>query len=127
MGAFMGLIVPPGFSEPTECTCGPDRFMRRNRIDFVPDHLFGLDIKLACCIHDYMYRIGTTKQERAQADHVFYLNMLWLIDDDDTNWFLTSARKAKAWVYFQAVRLFGKENFWAGKERPGIALPGPFD
>lgn len=107
----MSLVIPPGFSEPKQCTCGPDRFMRRNKFDFVPDHLFGLDIKIACCIHDYMYRRGVDEDDRTVADRIFYDNMLYLIDQAGSNWFVRSARKAKAWLYYQAVRVFGGPNF----------------
>jgi hypothetical protein len=89
--------------------------MRRVGVDFVPDDLFGCSIKQACCIHDWQYRTGDSEQDRRYADRIFYENMLHLIDKTGGSWFIRGMRKAKAWAYYKAVRWFGKDNFWEGK------------
>lgn len=111
----MQFYTPIGFRQKNPCTCGPDEWSNRNKVDFVPDHIFGLNIKLACCVHDYMYIYGKTEDDREFADRVFYDNMLALIADDDTGWLITKARNATAWTYYKAVQWFGGSNFWRDK------------
>ena len=73
----------------------------------VPDKLFGLDISQACNIHDYMYENGGDKN---QADNIFLKNMNFLIDQESDSKILKVIRIAKAYVYFLAVKIFGKPS-----------------
>ena len=67
--------------------------------------IMGVDVKEACCLHDYEYHIKYISREL--ADWYFYQNMKFIIDASD----LKPARKAIArqcaWVYFLTVRTFG--------------------
>lgn len=77
----------------------------------IPDSLFGLDISDACNIHDYMYEQGIN---RKRADKLFLENMLLLINKDSNSKILKSLRKAKAYIYYLGVMLFG--NFFFKKK-----------
>ena len=81
----------------------------------IPDSLYGLSIKEACNIHDYMYRTGSTIEDKWEADRVFLNNMLRLVDDGSDNWFTRWVRSRAAVKYYYAVRDCGGPAFWQGK------------
>lgn len=102
------LFYPESYAAPDACTCGP-----QNYLDYlIPDALWGLSIKQACCIHDYMYTAGRTQADKETADRVFLENMLVLIDAAKSNRFLRWMRRRSAWSYYQAVHRFGGPIFW---------------
>lgn len=76
----------------------------------VPDTLLGLNISKACNIHDYMYEQGINKK---QADDIFLKNMISIINKESNSLVLKSLRKAKAYIYYFAVKLFGSSFFGA--------------
>jgi hypothetical protein len=84
----------------------------------VPDTLLGLCITPACNIHDFMYITGETIEHKEEADRVFLNNMLRLIEDCNSLWFISRMRRNRAWVYYQAVHKFGGPAFWADKNPP---------
>lgn len=89
------------------------------KFDFVPDNLWGLDIYEACCIHDYMYTVGTSLADKEEADRVYLNNMLRLIEADNS-WFgslLKMPRRRRALVNYEFVTAFGGPAFWAGKNK----------
>ena len=86
------------------------------KIDLVPDTLLGLDITEACNIHDYMYHIGETIEDKNEADRVFMNNMLRLIDAETKHGWLRRFRRRRAIIYYFAVKNFGGPAFWAGKQ-----------
>lgn len=112
------LFKPYGYREPLGCTCGPDSVMKRYGFDFVPDTVWGLSIRDACCIHDWMYQKGKTEADRQRADRTFLNNMLRTIEHETESWWLKWLRKRRAWVYYRAVSIFGGPNFWDGKRDP---------
>ena len=81
----------------------------------IPDSLYGLSIKEACNIHDWMYRTGATVADKDEADRVFLNNMLRLVDDGSDNWFTRWVRSRAAVKYYYAVRDCGGPAFWQGK------------
>lgn len=87
------------------------------RFDFVPDTLWGLAIKEACNIHDYMYHTGETIEDKNEADRVFLNNMLRLINAGTKNKWLRSLRRRRALVYYFAVKNFGGPAFWDEKQQ----------
>ena len=91
--------------------CGPGRFGSL----LVPDKIFGVDIKEACSIHDWMFLVGETIEDKREADRVFLNNMLRLIDAHNGSWFVNIFRRRKALAYHQAVADFGGPAFWKGK------------
>lgn len=82
----------------------------------VPDTFYGLCIKKACDIHDWMYEEGETYADFLFANAIFLLN-LCLIVINGSNWFTKFFRLARASKYFLAVAIEGQDAFWANKKR----------
>lgn len=87
------------------------------KFDFIPDSIYGLKIKDACNIHDWMYYKGMTIQDKEEADRVFLNNLLRLIEArrGAFNSILKPLRRRRALKYFEAVNAFGGPAFWASK------------
>ncbi len=79
----------------------------------VPDTLWGLDITEACNIHDWDYWEGRTEEDKINADSRFLDNMLKVIQEG--TWILRPIRRARAMLYYSAVRDGGDAAFWKGK------------
>ncbi len=65
----------------------------------------------SCNHHDYHYFIGGTERDRLNADRSFY----WHMRADAIDYPKRSQRvryKLWAWVYYKAVRIFGRFCFW---------------
>lgn len=89
------------------------------RLDFIPDHLYGLSICEACHIHDFMYFLGDTWDDKKDADRIFLINMLRIISNEPNsilNILLKRLRRLRALSYYKAVVNFGGLPFWAGKD-----------
>lgn len=71
------LSAHPEYKPKEGCGCGSDKAM----IDFVPDNIFGLSIKEACCPHDDRYERGGSQEDKDVADLEFHGNMLRIIDN----------------------------------------------
>jgi hypothetical protein len=91
--------------------------------ELVPDSIWFLNIREACCIHDWMYTVGITLDDKDAADRVFLNNMLRIIDAAGGMWLLRDARRTAAHDYYDAVHLFGGPAFWAGKNRQENLTP----
>lgn len=87
-----------------------------SKFDFVPDSIYWLSICEACDIHDYMYAIGLTLEDKREADRVFLNNMLRQIEVG--NKWLRPLRRRRALKYYEAVTMFGGPSFWRGKNSP---------
>jgi SAM-dependent methyltransferase len=99
--------------------CGPGGWLRW----LVPDRNYGLDISPVCDIHDYMYAVGQTEEEREEADSVMLNNHLRLIDAK-TKWqWLRRLRYRRAVKYYEAVKNYGGPFFWHGKNPVGTMQP----
>jgi len=81
----------------------------------VPDTLYGLSVRPACEIHDWMYAVGDTLSDKEEADRVFLNNMCRIIDANTSWGFLRWLRKRRAKKYYYAVKLFGGTSFWNDK------------
>lgn len=92
--------------------CGSD-------LDFsgklVPDTIYGVDIRKACCIHDWMYRFGVTVADKLFADVMFMANMSMIIVHNGG--LLLTIRMMRASKYAVAVILKGGDSFFYEKER----------
>lgn len=118
----VNLFAPPEFWKLTSKQrnkitngCGPGNW----RVDFVPDVLFGLPIHTCCDIHDYMYSVGNTIEDKKSADRTFLNNMLRMIDSaPDHSQEKYIERKIAAYAYYEAVVKFGGPAFWQGKNKP---------
>jgi len=95
--------------------CGPGGW----KVDLVPDSLYGLDITDACNIHDYMYYVGETIEDKNEADRVLLNNMLRLIDAGTKHRWLRRLRRCRAMIYYLSVKYFGGPAFWDEKQSTG--------
>lgn len=87
------------------------------KFDFVPDRIYGTYIGYACHIHDWMYNVGHTIEDKEEADRVFLNNMLRIIDRENKWYKPTFLMRIRARNYYRAIRAFGGPAFWAGKNR----------
>ena len=94
--------------------CGPGGW----KIDPIPDTMYGLDVSLACNIHDFMYGVGLSLAEKEEADRVFLNNLLRLISRAGGWRLLQSLRRRRAYTYYLFVSRFGGPAFWSGKNPP---------
>ena len=85
---------------------------------FIPNTFYGLDMTECGNIHDYMYHIGKTIEDKRQADRVFLNNMLRVINKESANGFMRFIRSRRAMTYYNAVNELGGPAFWAGKPDP---------
>lgn len=73
----------------------------------VPEFIF----TASCNHHDYRYFIGGTERDRYHADRDFYVAMR-----RDANDYPQLAKRSRyrlwAWLYYKAVRIFGRFCFW---------------
>lgn len=87
------------------------------KFDFVPDTIYGLSVKLACHIHDWMYYHAEASEEaRYEADRVLRNNLFRIIENHG-GW-LRLLRRRRVWKYYRSVRMFGGAAFWANKNKP---------
>ena len=106
--------------------CGPGRIGDY----FVPDTIYGLNVKKACKIHDWMYFLGEVQKDKKKADRVFLNNMLRIIAGAALRkafpWYylglgfliripLMRLRIRRAYTYYKAVKRFGAGAFYKGK------------
>jgi hypothetical protein len=81
----------------------------------VPNTMYGLNIKKACGIHDWMYIKGVTYGDRLFADGFFLVNLSIIIIQEG-GW-LTTLRLLRATKYCVAVLVKGSDSFFHGKDR----------
>ena len=89
------------------CSCGAEDAL----FDFVPDTIFGLSIRRACCIHDDRYERGGVEQDRTFADREFLENMLTIIGNYKKWYYPHWFARHRAMTYFDAVRRYGGKSF----------------
>ena len=102
---YAGVVFPAGFSDwylnSNDCDgCGTKWFS-----GLVPDSIYFLNIKLACCIHDFMFSLGGTREDFEYANAVFKDNMNALIRLAGATYLLYPTRLAmrRAETYYKAV------------------------
>ena len=80
----------------------------------VPDTVYGLDISLACKIHDWYYRFypDNTEEGRLLADSIFKNNMLRIVRDRSKSRILRWLRVRRCRVYYGMVRFMGGPAFY---------------
>ena len=111
------LIVPDGFWETWEekrkscngCGTGWNKHL-------VPNTIYGLNIRLACCIHDPAYEKGGTEEDKNIADENLHDNIEIIIDAFDRWWYPTRLAKRRADTYRFAVQQAGDSSFNYKKE-----------
>ena len=78
----------------------------------IPDTLWGLNVTLMCKIHDHMYSIGITEEDRSDADRTLRNNLMKWVDYNTNSYVLKWLRTRRAEKYYLAVRIFGGPAFW---------------
>jgi len=86
---------------------------------FVPDTMYGLNIKRACMIHDWMYHYGVSEPDKELSDSIFLNNMIRIIRANTKSLFLKMLRLKRARTYYSSVKYFGGPAFWDSKNEPG--------
>lgn len=81
---------------------------------FIPNTMYGLDCTEAFDIHDYDYEVGVSGADKDRADRNLLSNLLTLIDH--RGGMLRFLRHRRAMKYYEAVREFGDEAFFKGKQ-----------
>jgi hypothetical protein len=92
----------------------------------IPDTVYGLSIKQACDIHDFMYLYGETEAERKEADQWFSHNMHVIVVNHYEASTLPSflknlmlfLRRRRIKKYYLFVRAFGGSYFWTDDKHP---------
>lgn len=88
--------------------CGPGGFGDL----LVPDTVYGLSIKPACCIHDFYYRmVGEDEMDRLRADDIFRINMRTIVELNTKNTFLKWLRLRRVDTYYYMVRKHGRAAY----------------
>ena len=90
-----------------KCSCGAENA----RFDYVPDTIFGLSIKMACCIHDDRYSRGGNESDRGDADEEFLHNLLTIIHSFDKWYYPHWLARHRAMTYYDAVVRYGAGSF----------------
>ena len=91
--------------------CGPSGWLGT----FVPDTVIFLSISAACDIHDYMYEVGKTIEDKDRADKMFLENMKAIIEKETYFSWLKSLRIKRANYNYNVVCEHGESYFWANK------------
>jgi hypothetical protein len=91
--------------------CGPAGWKSK----WIPDTIYGVSIREACNIHDFMYHIGTCEADRDEADRVFKNNMLRIITAESSTDFTLWLRRQRVLKYYWFVHNMGGTYFWADK------------
>lgn len=127
----LNLYAPKGFWSATEkekeenCNgCGSELDLSGK---LVPNTMYGLDVRPACCPHDWGYKFGKTHADKVFTDCMFLYNMVALILN--AGGWLTIPRLLRATKYFIAVVKYGDKSFWDGKiknEKNKITFKGEF-
>ena len=96
------LSIPEGFSE-RECDgCGTGW-----NEPIVPDTIYLLNIRPACCVHDFEYSRGGEYSDFERANKRFLNNLVALIDSVRGWWYPKALARVRAKRYFEAVELLG--------------------
>lgn len=84
-----------------------------------PNTMWGLNIKVCCQIHDWMFAEGKTYADFLFANAVFIMNLAIVIISK-SNKFIAPLRLARATKYFIAVQALGQSAFWKNKSENNI-------
>jgi len=86
------------------------------KFDFIPDTIYFTYIGYACHIHDWMYDEGETIEDKERADRIFLNNLYRIIKIENAWWKPTFLMRQRALKYYLAVKHFGGDAFWSGKQ-----------
>ncbi len=95
--------------------CGPAGILN----SLVPDKYHNISMTEACDIHDFMYFIGETEQDKDLADRTFLYNILTIFDRDNPSMKESKNRHKRAMLYYRSVSELGHHFYtYKGCERP---------
>ncbi len=78
----------------------------------IPDTIYGLSVKPACKIHDWMYTIYNDEAGFKLANQVFLDNMIRINNKSTKWWLLKLIRMRRILKYYRVVRDFGRLFFY---------------
>jgi len=78
----------------------------------IPDRVYGLNIKPACKIHDWMYTIYNDEVGFDLANQIFLDNMIRINNAATKSRLLKYLRSRRILKYYRAVRNFGRLFFY---------------
>ena len=90
--------------------CGP-KLNGNWMAKLVPDFFYGLNIRLACDIHDYCWEVSETKEDFEISDEAFRWNLFSIVEAVRYPWWkrwLLFLRSYRATTYYRAVRELGR-------------------
>lgn len=106
--------APPDVVDAVTGGCGPGGFGDW----LIPDTVWGLSVKPACRIHDWMYHVGADILDKEEADRTFANNMIRIIRAKTRLKILRLLRFRRARTYYWFVKEFGGPAFWDQKNAP---------
>ena len=80
-----------------------------------PDTIWGLSMTEAADIHDFMYHVGKTLEDKELADTIFLDNMTLIIEQETWFEWVKALRLHRAELMYDAVDEFGESAFFANK------------
>jgi len=105
------LSHPTNYKELEDCNgCGSGWSAK-----LIPNSIYWVNIRPACCIHDNRYKNGKTAEDKASADREFLNNMLRLIEAKKAWYYPHFLARGRAIKYYTAVVNFGGPAFFKGK------------
>jgi len=103
-----GLRLPKGYVKRDDCNgCGTGWNAK-----LVPDKIFFVSIKRACCPHDFGYEIGVTEEDKIGYDLDLLHNMLLIIENVNRWYYPTRLARIVALSYYSAVVEHGDDAFF---------------
>ena len=85
---------------------------------FIPEKLLGLNCTECFNIHDYMYYIGTSPEDKCYADMTLLINLVRTINN--RGGILSFPRRFFAITYYDFVYDFGHAAFYKQKEKLNV-------
>jgi|AntDeeMinimDraft_6_1070357.scaffolds.fasta_scaffold13169_2 hypothetical protein len=79
---------------------------------FVPDTIYGLDMKPACKIHDWTFVVWNNKAGFKKANNLFKNNMIRINKQNDGWKLLSKLRLKRIKKYYGAVHFFGEPSYF---------------
>lgn len=101
--------------------CGPASMKTK----LIPDSIAGVNFFPACCGHDACYNFGVDEEDKRIADRLFLYNLLVCVDihcaaNGMIDRLQRVAARSAAFDYYKAVSDWGREAFYAGKNKQSI-------
>ena len=106
IGDLSVLSIPQGYTDRDCDGCGTSW-----NEPLVPDTIYGLDVKPACCPHDFEFMRGGTYKDFEAANDRFLFNLLALIDSVQAWWYPKKLARIRARTYYKFVDNFGWDVF----------------